>query len=49
MKHYRNTEGDKKLPWTTACQQNGQPRRNEKILRKVPSHKTVPGINRKYE
>ena len=49
MKHYWNTEGDKKLLWTIACQQNGQPRRNEKILRKVPSHKTASGRNRKYE
>ena len=49
MKHYRNTEGYKTLLWTTTCQQNGQPRRNWKILRKVPSPKTEPGRNRKYE
>ena len=48
MKHYRNTEGYKTLPWTTTCQQNGQPRRNGKILRKISS-KTEPGRNRKYE
>lgn len=33
----------------TKCQQNGQPRRNGQILRKVQYPQTEPGRKRKYE
>ena len=39
-----------KIVWhSTTCQQNGKPRRNGQILRKVQSSKTKPRWNRKDE
>ena len=40
---HRNTKDHKKLLWTTICKQNGQPGRNEQILREVQPLTTEPG------
>ena len=45
----RNTKDHERLLQATLCQQNGQPRRNGQILRKVQSPKNPPERNRKYE
>ena len=47
--YHRRNKNHKRLLQTTKHQQNGQPRRNGQILRKVQSPKAELGRNRKYE
>ena len=47
--HCRNTNDHMRLLQAAIHQQNGHPRRNRQILRKVQSSKTEPGRNRKHE